>query len=128
MEPADEAFVFRAWLEGYWPNSGAALVMSKSDWLPRWHAVIARILRDRNCGSIVAHVQDAPSSLLGFAVSGHGCLHWCYVKQAFRSLGIATAMLHKFNFNEQVASLWSPKLEEHGWRYDPRMLRGGYGA
>ena len=29
MTAADEPFVYRAWLEGYWLNSGAALILSK---------------------------------------------------------------------------------------------------
>lgn len=123
MQPADEPFVYRAWLEGYWPHSGAGLVMAKHEWLPRFHSVLDGLLRGPG-GVIVAHVEGEPASLLGFAASGHGCLHWAYTKQAFRGLGIATAMIRKLNLSDKVCSLWSPKLEEHGWRYDPRFLKG----
>lgn len=127
METRDKPFVYSAFLEGYWSvgAGGAALIMRKSEWLPRWHRVIERLL-EAGVG-LVAHVDGKPESLLGFAASGHGCLHWAYVKQPFRGLGIATEMIRNFKLNEQVGSLWSPKLVEHGWRYDPRFL-GGFGA
>ena len=125
MTKADEPFVYRAWLEGAWPHNGGPVIMAKHEWLPRWHALIERLLATG--GAQVAHLEGKPESLLGFAASGHGCLHWAYTKQAFRGLGIATEMIRKFNFNSingNVCSHWTPKLEEHGWRYDPRFLRG----
>lgn len=122
MDAGDEGFVYRAWLEGFWPHSGAPLVMSKSEWLPRFHDVIKMLLRRADGGCIIAHVEGQPASLIGFAASGHGCLHWCYIKQAFRGLGIATEMIRRLNLDDKVCSHWSPKLAEHDWKYNPRFL------
>ena len=123
MQPADAPFIFRAWLEGSWPYSGAPLIMTKSEWLPRWHKVIESLLDAPNVGCLVAHVNGKPESLLGFAASGHGCLHWLYTKQAFRNLGVATEMIRRLNLQDKICSFWTPKLSSRGWTYDPRFLR-----
>ena len=124
MRRDDEPFVYRAWLEGYWPHSGAPLIMSKSEWLPRWHRVIEHLLDTPEGGALVAHIEGKPEQLLGFASSGHGCLHWCYVKQAFRGLGIARELLKNFTCEcDYHSSHWHPSLFRAGWRYDPMALQ-----
>ena len=62
MVKADEPFIFKAWLEGYWDAGagGAVLIMRKSEWLPRWHLLIEIILVNPRTCTVVAHVGDKP--------------------------------------------------------------------
>lgn len=127
MEPADEPFIFRAWLEGYWPHFPGNLVMRKSEFMERWHRVIERILADPQTRTVVAHVEGKPEALLGFACAAPVCVHWCYVKQPYRGLGIAQALLAKLN-RPRTCTHWSTSLytrETWGpdWKYAPHLLK-----
>ena len=122
MRPAtadDMPFIFHAWLEGYWPNYCGAVADRKGSWCARWHGVLERILASQDTRTMVAHVDGA---LLGFACGDARCLHWVYVKQAFRGLGIASALLSELQ-PPTVGSHWAPALARAGWDYDPRLLR-----
>ena len=125
MRSEDEPFVFRAWLEGYWPHFPGNVVMSKGEFLRRWHTIIERILADRRTKTIVATVEGQPEALLGFACGSAECLHWCYVKQAFRGLGIGKALQSTADGDSYTASHWSGWLRRnaYGWQYTPDLLK-----
>jgi GNAT superfamily N-acetyltransferase len=128
MQPADEPFIFRAWLEGYWPNFPGNLVMRKSEFLERWHRVIERILADPQTRTVVAHVEGKPEALLGFACGCPECVHWAYTKQPFRKLGIGGKMLAEFGaaldmIGEGRCSHWFDGMERLRWPYVPELLR-----
>ena len=126
MLPSDEPFVYRAWLEGYWTHFPGNLVMPKGEFMQRWHTLIERILRDARTVAVVAHVNGHPDMLLGFAVGSARCLHWAYVKQAFRGIGVATAMLGAIDgeYDDipcRTISHWAGRIE--GWQYAPELLK-----
>jgi len=122
----DEAFIFRAWLEGHWPGYAGAAVTPKSTYLVEWHRLIERILSAPDTTTVVATVVD---TLVGFAcASPDFCLHWCYVKQPFRGQQIGYALISDLGLGgsgaePRLCSHWSPHLHPAGWSYDPRILR-----
>jgi GNAT superfamily N-acetyltransferase len=119
MRPGDEPFVYRAWLEGYWPHFPGGVVMAKGEYMQRYHRVIERILADARTRAMVAHVASEPDLLLGFAVGAADCLHWCYVKHAFRRLGVARALIAATTPDKARCSHYSDKLPLwEGWE-DP---------
>jgi len=128
---ADEPFIYKAWLRGYWDHFPARAIVSESEFFERWHRVIERILADKRTITVVAHVEGEPDSLLGFACANSDCVHWAYVKQAFRKLGIAHAMLNRIVFKGSrgretpcgwpAISHWPGPVD--GWTYAPQLLR-----
>ena len=120
MQPSDAGFIYKAWLEGYWPHFPGNVIISKSEFMQRWHGVVEKILADPQTRTVVAHVEGQPDMLLGFACDGASCLHWAYVKQAFRKMGIGRGLTAGC-FN--VCSHFAPWLNEHDFVYDPEPLR-----
>jgi hypothetical protein len=127
MRPSDEGFVYRAWLAGYWQHFPGRVVMVKSEFMARWHAVVERILEDPRTAAVVAHVDGEPDALLGFACGSRECLHWAYVKQAFRGLGICSACMDAIDAScggiPCKVSHWPGSLPDV-WKYEPELLRG----
>ena len=127
MVKSDEPFIFRAWLEGYWPHFPGRVVMSRGEFMERWHIIIERILADPKTRTVVAHVEGHPDMLLGFACGNDTCLHWAYVKQAFRQMGIASALLQSSPVscegNGHYISHWCASLPPlRHWHYAPELL------
>ena len=123
MTKDDEPFIFRAWLEGFWPNFAGNVVMPKSDYLVTWHRVIERILADPATRTLVAHVEGHPDQLLGFACGCDHVAHWFYTKQPFRGLGIAGELIHQLDVRDHVFSHWNHSGALGHWRYDPTLLK-----
>lgn len=125
MLPSDEGFVFKAWLRGYWEHFPARVIVSEAEFMERWHRVIERILADKRAITVVAHVDGDPDALLGFACGNAECLHWAYVKQAFRKLGVCTSLMDsielRFGLIRCQISHWPGPVD--GWTYAPQLLK-----
>ena len=123
MTKDDEGFVYRAWLEGYWQHCPESAYMPKSEWFCRWHRVIERLLEAEATQVQVAHVENQPDVLLGFACATLGVLHWAYVKQTFRGLGVAQSLISALALEERACSHWAPHLASAAFTYRPGILK-----
>lgn len=94
MVKADEAFVFETFLRGYKRGSYYAKRIRDRRFYPAYHRVIEDLLaRGR---TLVACPEGDPDTILGYVIAEEAkepVLHWCFVKLAWRRLGIATALI-----------------------------------
>lgn len=128
-EPGDDPFIFSAWLRGLGGCDPSAQVCNSQTWIRDWHRAIEWLLADDQAIVLLAHLRGEPGQLLGFA-AGRGRLtpqlHWCYVKQPYRGLGIARALIAALGADRIApfgCSLWSPHLcNKPGWEYDPSIF------
>lgn len=95
IQSDDESFVYSTWLKNYRHSSTFAREIRDGIFFKFHHKVIERILK-RGVTSIVC-LQDDPNTILGYLVTeeweGLGILHYCYVKYAFRQMGLATRLI-----------------------------------
>lgn len=82
----DISFIYSTWLQSFHYDSWAKQVQ-KSVFFDNYKRVIDKILL--NADVDVACVNDQPNVILGYIVTEPGILHYCFVKEAFRSFGIA---------------------------------------
>lgn len=97
--PADLPFIFSTWLKSYRRSPAVQGVPDKAYYAGE-HALINRLILRPNTRVLVATPSDAPDIILGYAVlelpsapQGATCVHYVYVKQAFRQMGIASQLL-----------------------------------
>lgn len=94
--PSDESFIYNSWLKSY-KNSDFARSIPARTYYAMHHLVIERILSRPSTQVLVACDPTAPDVLYGYvvmeSVGDLSVVHYCYVKQAFRRLGIASALL-----------------------------------
>lgn len=104
----DCPFIFNSWLKSY-KESHFARSMTNTVFYAEHHKVISRLLN--SCEVYVACSRDDDDSLYGWAVgeyvSGHLVIHFIYVKQVFRNMGIGKLLLSQFNFNPESAALYT---------------------
>ena len=152
----DEGFVFRAWLSAFSDSDPSARAIARRAdreqvfgrphtsrlcrpgnesyhvrphhlaWWISWHGIVEQLLRSPSTHTLLAHVIDEPSQLLGFVcATPPDALHWLYVKQAFRGLGIGTALLTAAlpGATSGDCTFWSRRLLTSQWRYNPTRLK-----
>jgi hypothetical protein len=123
MQSQDEAFVFRTWLDSYWPHYPGRIITPKGVFMRKWHEVIEACIRTST--TLVTQIDDEPGALAGFACGTPDVIHWCYVKDPYRNLGIAKNMIEEIEgLSVPVAkcSHWAPCLALSGFLYDPKLL------
>lgn len=93
--PSDKAFILATWLRALrFGNSWYNLIDAKV-YYAVYHAVLENLLAKSTTTIRVACLKDDPEVILGFSVYESPRLHWVYIKQAWRKLGIARALVPK---------------------------------
>ena len=107
--PTDEAFVMDSWKQS---------MMHVYTWVPRdtyyrvMDRALARILG--NSQVLVAHEPADHNQIYGWICFGEDCVHYCFVKQAFRLQGIGKALLDASGVPDApvIATHWSRGAEK----------------
>lgn len=91
---ADVPFVLDSWLDGWrkleFPEVHPDRVF------PAARRIVQALLQRPDTRLVVAHVDDTPDAILGYAVfTAPSTLHWVYVKGLYRGAGIGRALVHE---------------------------------
>jgi len=107
-EASDVGFIFSSWLKSY-RDSFFAQNITTTIFYSEHHKVIERLLK--GCDVYVACNDNDVSELYGFIcgerIEGLFVLHYVYVKQMYRSLGIATMLLNTYSHDSSTAALYT---------------------
>ena len=95
--PSDRVFVIRSWIDSYRTAHSAGMIAMR-DWIDVMAPQVERVLARRGCRVWVAHHGDAEpgADLYGWLAAETAAdplVHYCYVKQAYRRMGIARGLL-----------------------------------
>lgn len=88
----DANFVFATWLKGYYYGSKATKTISKTSFMMEYHKVIENILSKPSTQVAVAALKDDPDVIIGYSVFDGPVLHWVFVKDGWRKMGIAASL------------------------------------
>lgn len=133
--PDDEPFIFSSWLKSYWENSDFTEHISKHVFFTWHHKVIERILKYETAIIKVAALQEEPTVVIGYlclqrmpSVPDTQILHFCYVKAAFRKLGIAKALIKAAQVNPDTCVFTHRTDPIHWWIQNmfPRLSYNPY--
>lgn len=143
----DQAFVYSSWLQSY-RSSAFARPIPTHTYFDRHHAVLERILARPTTRIVVATPEDAPAVILGWAVTegllrgsardgaagpvlitpttSTPTLHYVYVKEQFRKLGIArqlvTRLGRRFAVTHRTAVVEGAMRRRPDVVYDPYLI------
>lgn len=102
----DIGFIFNSWLKSY-RNSLFAKTISNTIYFSEHHKIIEKLAKTSEI--IIACNPDDPNQIYGYAcaekIDGIFTLHYIYVKQPFRRLGLANFMLTAFDVDMSEPSI-----------------------
>lgn len=128
MTPEDEAFIYNSWLTSYRGSSSHISYIPPDIYFAAHHKAIERIFQRADTSVVVACLKGDENVILGYLVSEADVIHWVYVKQSFRRMGIARAMLDDALLTSEV---WhTHRINDFDWIqnkftdlvYDPYLL------
>jgi hypothetical protein len=105
---ADVSFIFNSWLKSY-RDSFFARGVASNMYFSEHHKVIERILK--TCEVYIACDDADAMNIYGWAcaefIDNTFVIHYSYVKQMYRFLGIANLLISQYKHNPEVASLYT---------------------
>lgn len=109
---SDWAFCADAWVQSLRAASREARAVPKELFFPHWHQRVAALLASRQVR--VAGPPGDTDTIYGFLVVGPrpDAVEFCYVKSAFRRLGIAKALLGDMLQKPVLCTHWTRELGE----------------
>lgn len=96
----DIPFIYATWLNSFYLDSWAKSI-TKTIFFENYKRVVDHILQSATV--TIACSQEDPNVIFGYLVSEPGVAHYCFVKEAFRSFGIAKDLYNKaFDSDEKI--------------------------
>jgi GNAT superfamily N-acetyltransferase len=129
----DKAFVYSTWLRNYKHSSYFAKRIKPVVFFAGHHAILDHLSRKASFKVFVACHRDDPTQILGYlACEPDGekpTVHFVFVKEAFRKMGIARRLFTKAGINIDACHFthWTLPVDEFirrwpGMTHDPYRL------
>jgi hypothetical protein len=117
----DKAFVMSTWLKGQYYGHPYFSEMNKAAYNSQYGAYIEALLSKSEIKVVVACLREDPDVILGYAVLGPATLHWCYVKEPWRTKGIARLLTQPEPITAFTGFTKSGKAiaKRRGWSFNP---------
>lgn len=94
-DPSDKNFVYSTWLKGLYFGNEWFKEIPEPVFLRAYQRVLESIMALPQTKVAIACLPDVTDVILGYAVYQDQRLHWVFVKNSWRNLGIATAIVPK---------------------------------
>jgi hypothetical protein len=106
--PSDISFIFSSWLKSF-RDSRFASAITTTIYYTEHHKVVERLLK--TCDVYVACNPKDGTELFGYIcaekVDGILVVHYIYVKNTYRQLGLAKTLLNQFSHNPSAAAIFT---------------------
>jgi hypothetical protein len=96
-EPADVPFLINSWIKSYWDGGVTLRYVDRVSYFASHHRIIEAVLSRPETAVTVIHPEGEPRVIVAYLVQGPGVVHYVYVKNAFRHLGLARTLIGDVN-------------------------------
>jgi GNAT superfamily N-acetyltransferase len=120
MTAEDRPFVVSSWFHSAWKGFYLKKGVPFTFFRAGMNAEQERLLERSTV--FVAYAKEYPTEILGYSVLGDSCVHWVYVKSAFRRQGIARGLLgkHCTCYTHETSGAGKHLFEGLRLQYNPR--------
>lgn len=126
----DQAFIYSTWLRNYKHSSYFAKRIKPAIFFAGHHKLVDHILSKPTTTTLIAHPRNDEDTILGYMVCealSTPVVHFVFVKEAFRKMGVARALLKASGMSvERLAfSHWTYPVDELIQKY-PDLIYNPY--
>jgi len=113
----DTSFIYATWLRSLYYGNPWYRMIDKDTFFDKYKLVVSNLLD--NSTVAIACLKNDPEVIVGYAVLTNKRLHYVYVKEAWRKLGIAKLIIP--DNIESVSHLTSlgAKIKPKNWTFNP---------
>lgn len=107
-ELGDSGFIYSTWPKSVYHKPAKPIKMEKSAWFGQFYFYLQAHLR--SSAIYIACLKDSPDTIIGYAILEGIELQFVYIKEMYRSQGIATLLLK----NKKIESVNTNNLTKAG--------------
>lgn len=115
----DKAFVMATWLRGLYYGNPWFKEIDKNIFMERYHEILTKLLLRETTELAIAVLKDDPDVILGYSVMDARTLHWVFVKEAWRKMGIAKSIIPKDIDATTHMTIIGKKLKPRHVKFNP---------
>lgn len=117
LRAADLPFIYATWLRSLYYGNPMYKQIVKDLFFNKYKLVLYELVSRSNVQ--VCCLTDDPDTILGYSVHEGDRLHWVYVKEPWRKLGLAKALVPvNVNSFSHITTI-GKKLKPSTWGFDP---------
>ena len=120
LMPDDEAFIMSTWLKGLYYGNSWFRQIPQDTFFDAYRDVITRLAASSEIK--VACLADDPDVILGYSVSSGPILHWVFVKQAWRKLGLAKDLVNPRTYVTTHMTTVGQAIKPKDWIFNPFLI------
>lgn len=117
LKAADLPFIYSTWLRSLYYGNPFFGMIEKDVFFGKYKLVLYSLVSDSNV-QVCCDAQDE-DTILGYSVHTPERLHWVYVKEPWRRLGIAKTLVPSTINSCSHFTQVSKKLTPSYWTFDP---------
>lgn len=123
---ADRAFIMATWLRGLYYGNSWFREIDKNSFMKHYHEIVSDILKTQTTFVQVAVLKEDKDVILGYSVLSFAyknpVLHWVFVKDGWRRLGIATQLVPKEADTATHLTALGRKLKPVSMSFNPFLI------
>lgn len=131
LKDSDLPFIYSSWLKSFKKSSSFAKRIRDSIYYKAHHEFITALLKSSKAA--IAHVPGDEDVILGYVIyqnSPRAIVHYVFIKEEWRMLGIAKALLSACEMRDFIFTHWTYPMDEiienHTHLvYDPYAIQEG---
>lgn len=108
-----QGFIYSKWLRSLRFGNEYFKLINSDDYYSNYKRYVSEVLDRPDVYLRLAVLTDEPDTALGFSVNEHSVLHYVYVKDDVRRLGIGSALVRKFDtfthLTKDALPIWTRK-------------------
>ena len=115
----DTPFIFSSWLRSY-----ASSAYGGDNYYKRHHQVIEQLMARPGVRMLAATPKEDPQTIIGWSAQEDSVLHYVYVKEAFRRMGVATLLVGEYDTITHLTPYglkWMQASKQETSVYDPYL-------
>lgn len=119
---ADSSFIFATWLKGLYYGNYFFREIDKDTFFKCYHRVIEKILLKPESFIAVSCLKEDEDVILGYAVCEPEVLHWVFIKDAWRKLGLAKDLVPKdIKYVTHLTEVGA-NIKPKEWKFNPFLI------
>ena len=109
----DHPFIYSSWLQSLWAGNETFKLINRALYFKKYHDIVENLITKANSVVLIACLLDDPDIILGFSTSEAGRLHYVFVKENWRNIGLARDLSCPFNEVSHITRMGAGIFKKH---------------
>lgn len=109
----DHPFIYSAWLQSLWAGNELFKLIKRDLYFKKYHDVVEALISLPDATVLIACLVEDPDIILGFSARHMDRLHYVFVKEDWRNIGLARDLTWPFKEVSHITKTGAGIFKKH---------------